>query len=103
MARRTPYAVLLTEQEERENYERRFPQDWLEAIAPLGTDWHKEFLEVAPVLIVIFRIDYGLDGERKIKHYDVNETVGIASGFLQAASARWQSRRSRSWGITSSR
>ncbi|MFN0168495.1 MAG: nitroreductase family protein [Bryobacteraceae bacterium] len=73
------------EQEERENYERRFPDDWLEAIAPLGTDWHKEFLEIAPVLIVIFRIDYGLDGERKIKHYYVNESVGIATGFLLAA------------------
>lgn len=73
------------EQEERENYERRFPQDWLEAIAPLGTDWHKEFLEIAPVLIVIFRIDYGLEGKRKIKHYYVNESVGIATGFLLAA------------------
>lgn len=73
------------EHEERENYERRFPEDWLGAIAPLGTDWHKEFLEIAPVLIVIFRLDYGLEGERKIKHYYVNESVGIAAGFLLAA------------------
>ena len=48
-------------------------QDWLEALAPLGTDWHKEFLEAAPYLIVVFRIDFGLsktaEGETKIKHY----------------------------------
>ncbi len=73
------------EAEERENYERRFPQEWLDALAALGTDWHKEFLEVAPYLIVVFRIDYGLDGERKIKHYYVQESVGIAVGFLLAA------------------
>lgn len=73
------------EAEERENYERRFPQEWLDALAALGTDWHKEFLEVAPCLIVVFRIDYGLDGERKIKHYYVQESVGIAVGFLLAA------------------
>ncbi|HEY3739897.1 MAG TPA: hypothetical protein VGL53_08630 [Bryobacteraceae bacterium] len=63
------------------------PRNWLEALAPLGTDWHKEFLEVAPYLIVVFRIDYGLapDGETKIKHYYVQESVGIAAGFLLAA------------------
>ena len=73
------------EAEERENYERRFPDAWLEALAPLGTDWHKEFLEIAPYLIVVFRIDYGLDADRRIKHYYVSESVGIASGFLLAA------------------
>lgn len=73
------------EQEERENYERRFPDEWLEALAPLGTDWHKEFLEVAPYLIVVFRIDYGLDGDRRVKHYYANESVGIACGFLLVA------------------
>jgi nitroreductase len=77
---------LAAEKEERENYEQRFPQEWLDALAPFGTDWHKEFLEVAPVLIVVFRIDYGLraDGSR-IKHYYVQESVGIACGFLLAA------------------
>lgn len=75
------------EAEERENYENRFPDEWLEALAPLGTDWHKSFLEVAPYLIVMFRIDYGIDAETggKIKHYYVQESVGIAAGFLIAA------------------
>ncbi len=76
------------ETEERENYENRFPDEWLEALAPLGTDWHKEFLEIAPYLIVVFRIDYGIDAAnpaRRLKHYYVQESVGIASGFLLAA------------------
>lgn len=78
------------EAEERENYERRMPDDWLQALAPLGTDWHKEFLELAPYLIVVFREDYGVERapggvERKIKHYYVQESVGIACGFLIAA------------------
>lgn len=74
------------EAEERENYERRFPQEWLDALEPFGTDWRKEFLETAPVLIVVFRIDYGTrpDGTR-IKHYYVQESVGIACGFLLSA------------------
>lgn len=77
------------EAEERENYERRFPEEWLEALEPFGTDWHKEFLEVAPYLIVVFRIDYGVQqdgaGERHIKHYYVTESVGIATGLLLTA------------------
>lgn len=77
------------EAEEKENYERRFPDEWLEALAPFGTDWRKEFLELAPYLIVVFRIDYGLrEGdaeEQKVKHYYVQESVGIACGFLLAA------------------
>jgi iodotyrosine deiodinase len=77
------------EAEERESYEHRMPAEWLDALAPLGTDWHKEFLEEAPYLIVVFRIDFGLapgpDSDRKIKHYYVQESVGIATGFLLAA------------------
>jgi iodotyrosine deiodinase len=80
------------EAEERENYERRMPEEWREALAPFGTDWHKEFLEIAPYLIVVFRIDYGLrragldDGTlNKRKHYYVMESVGIAVGLLLAA------------------
>jgi nitroreductase len=78
------------EQEERENYERRFPDEWLDALAPLGTDWHKEFLVVAPYLIVVFRIDYSLKVDDqgktiKAKHYYVMESVGIATGVLIAA------------------
>jgi nitroreductase len=77
------------EAEERESYEHRMPADWLQALAPLGTDWHKEFLETAPYLIVVFRIDFGLNqtaqGEMRTKHYYVQESVGIATGFLLAA------------------
>lgn len=73
------------EAEERENYEGRFPGEWLAVLQQFGTDWHKPFLETAPWLIVMFRQDYGLDGDRKIKHYYVQESVGIACGFLLAA------------------
>lgn len=78
------------EEEERAFYEQRAPHDWLDVLRPLGTDWRKDFLEVAPCLIVVFRIDYGLtreaDGsERHVKHYYVAESVGIACGFLLAA------------------
>jgi iodotyrosine deiodinase len=74
------------EREERQNYERRFPQEWKDALAPLGTDWHKEFLEIAPWLIAVFRLDWSLDqGGRRKKHYYVAESVGIAAGLLLAA------------------
>jgi iodotyrosine deiodinase len=78
------------EQEEREFYATRAPEDWLAALAPLGTDWRKEFLETAPLLIVVFRIEYAIahdaDGrERRIKQYYASESVGIACGFLLAA------------------
>ena len=61
-------------------------EEWKTAIAPLGTDWHKEFLEIAPALIVVFQINYSFDenGDR-IKHYYVSESVGLATGFLIAA------------------
>ena len=74
------------EQEEREFYNGRAPQEWLDALAPLGTDQHKPFLETAPYLIAIFAESYGVlpDG-RRVKHYYVNESVGIACGFLIAA------------------
>ena len=81
---------IAAEEEERESYEHRMPDDWLAALAALGTDWHKEFLETVPYLIVVFREDYGVtqnpDGTtRKVKHYYVQESVGIACGFLIAA------------------
>jgi nitroreductase len=71
---------------EREFYSGRAPEEWLEALAPLGTDEHKPFLETAPYLIVIFAQNYGLapDGQ-KIKHYYVSESVGIATGILITA------------------
>lgn len=77
---------IAAEKEERENYSGRMPEEWLRALAPLQTDWHKEFLEIAPALIVVFKHDYGIaeDGHH-VTHYYVNESVGIAAGFLLAA------------------
>lgn len=74
------------EMEEKENYERRMSEEWLEALAPLGTDWNKPHLEDAPYLIVVFKQSYGWreDGN-KIKHYYVDESVGIAVGMLLAS------------------
>jgi nitroreductase len=71
------------EEEERAFYGGRAPQEWLDALAPLGTDSNKPFLETAPHLIAIFGETYGLlpDG-RKVKHYYVQESVGIATGYL---------------------
>ena len=72
--------------EEREFYHGRAPQEWLDALAPLGSNEHKPFLEIAPCLIAIFCQSYALlpDG-RKVKHYYVNESVGIATGMLITA------------------
>lgn len=74
------------EQEEREFYQHKAPQEWLDALAPFGTDEHKPYLEVAPYLVVIFAQSFGVlpDG-RKVKHYYTQESVGIATGFLIAA------------------
>jgi nitroreductase len=74
------------EEEERTFYESRAGEEWLEALAPLGTDWRKPFLETAPWLIACFGQRYGLGPEgKRIKHYYVPESVGIAMGFLIAA------------------
>jgi nitroreductase len=74
------------EAEEREFYEHRAPNEWLEALAALGTDAQKPFLETAPWLIAIFSQPYRIlpDG-RRLKHYYATESVGIATGFLVAA------------------
>ena len=74
------------ETEERANYERRFPERWVEALSPLGVDWQKPFLEDAPLLIVVFKEAHGVDVQgNKVTHYYVNESVGIACGMLIAA------------------
>ncbi len=74
------------EAEEREFYSRRAPHEWLAALAPLGTDASKPFLETAPHLIAIFAQPHGVapTGE-VVKHYYVSESVGIATGLLIAA------------------
>ena len=74
------------EEEERAFYAERAPQEWLDALAPLGTDANKPFLETAPYLIVVFAQSFGLlpDG-RRVKHYYAQESVGIATGMLITA------------------
>jgi nitroreductase len=71
------------EEEEKEFYTKRAPKEWLDALAPLGTDEHKPFLEKAPFLIAIFAKSFDLlpDG-RKVKQYYSQESVGIATGML---------------------
>ncbi len=74
------------EKEEEEFYNNRAPQEWLEALAPLGTDAQKPFLESAPYLIVIFSQSYALlSNGKKAKNYYVQESVGIATGILITA------------------
>jgi nitroreductase len=77
---------IAAEKEEQEFYRERAPKEWLEALAPLGTDEHKAFLEKAPVLIAIFGESYEQkpDGT-KVKNYYVTESVGIATGILITA------------------
>ena len=70
------------EKEERESYERRMPKAWRDAIDPLGTDWHKPFLETAPWIVVCFAKNVGDDGK---KNYYVQESCGIACGLFISA------------------
>jgi iodotyrosine deiodinase len=74
------------ESEEAENYGGRLPEDWLEALAPLGTDEHKPYLEIAPWIVVLFEERYGInpDGSQR-KNFYVKESVGIAAGMFVAA------------------
>lgn len=77
---------IAAEQEEKEFYSRRAPQEWLDALSVIGTDEHKPFLEAAPYLIVVFGKTHShLADGRRVKNYYVNESVGIATGFLIAA------------------
>jgi len=74
------------EQEERDFYHGRAPQEWLDALAALGTDEHKPFLEVAPALIAVFCARSGaLEDGRAVKHYYASESTGLATGLLIAA------------------
>jgi len=77
---------IAAEEEEREFYSGRAPKEWLDALAPLGTDERKPFLETAPYLIAVFAQRYGVlpDG-RQVKHYYATESVGIATGLLITA------------------
>ncbi len=73
------------EAEEYRSYSGRMSAEWLEDLAPLGTDWRKPFLETAPWLIIVFRRIYETDGDRKRPNYYVMESVGLAVGFLLTA------------------
>ncbi len=75
----------LAEKEEEESYSGRMSERWLKDLEPLGTDWNKPFLETAPYLIVVFKRVYEEDESGKANNYYVNESVGIAVGFLLAA------------------
>lgn len=76
---------LAAEEEERESYAHRMTPEWLEDLAPLGTDWEKPFLEIAPWLVVVFRRNHDLVHGQKRKNYYVQESVGLACGFFLAA------------------
>ncbi len=77
---------IAAEIEEKEFYERKISNEWRKDLVPLGTDWKKPFLEIAPIIIVVFRQDYSFDiNKNKRKHYYVMESVGIAVGMLITA------------------
>ena len=77
---------IAAEKEEREFYENRAPKEWLDVLAPLGTDDHKPYLETAPWLIAVFMQRFGkLPDGHKVKHYYGLESVGIATGMLITA------------------
>lgn len=70
------------EKEEYESYNGRMPQEWLNDLSYLGTDWHKPFLEEAPALIIVFKRSYEIVDGQKRNNYYVTESVGLACGFL---------------------
>jgi nitroreductase len=74
------------EKEEKESYEGRMSEEWLKDLAPIGTDWQKPFLEIAPYLIIVFKRSYEVEiNAHKHQNYYVTESVGLACGFLLAA------------------
>ncbi|MFZ0012851.1 MAG: nitroreductase family protein [Acidimicrobiia bacterium] len=78
---------LAAEEEERVNYEGgRLPDHWREALEPLGTDWHKEFLETVPWVVVMFEERFGVDPDGSRRHnFYVKESCGIAAGMFITA------------------
>jgi nitroreductase len=77
---------IAAEKEEKESYENRMTEEWLRDLQPIGTDWHKPFLETAPYLIVVFKRSYELENNNyKHQNYYVTESCGIACGFLLTA------------------
>ena len=76
---------IAAEKEEKKFYEHRATEEWLKDLNKFGTDWNKSFLENAPALIIVFRQSYDNSGGGRRKNYYVNESVGIACGFLLMA------------------
>ncbi len=77
---------IAAEAEEKKSYDNRMSERWLDDLKPLGTDWQKSFLETAPYLIIIFKKNYDLDeNDERVHTYYVNESVGLACGFLISA------------------
>lgn len=76
----------LAEEEEKRSYESRMSEEWKEDLKPLGTNWQKEFIDIAPWIIIVMKKAYDLDenGDKETNYY-VAESVGIAAGFLLAA------------------
>tara|TARA_B110000285_G_scaffold99174_1_gene112986 strand:- start:738 stop:1412 length:675 start_codon:yes stop_codon:yes gene_type:complete len=76
----------LAEDEEKKSYSGRMSDEWLEDLAPLGTDWKKEFIDIAPWIVVVMKRAYEFEEDKKKRNnYYVSESVGIASGFLLMA------------------
>jgi iodotyrosine deiodinase len=76
----------MAEEEEYISYNGRMKEDWLKDLEPFGTDWVKEFIDVAPWIIVVMKIPYNVDENgQKLNNYYVTESVGLAAGFLLAA------------------
>jgi iodotyrosine deiodinase len=77
---------MAAEEEEKKSYGGRMSDEWLKDLAPLGTDWEKPFLEIAPWLIIVFKRSYEVEANgHKHQNYYVSESVGLACGFLLAA------------------
>lgn len=76
---------IAAEKEEFDNYHGRMSDEWLDDLRVFDTNWHKPFLEIAPYLIIVFKQSWEKAGTEKRKNYYVNESVGIAAGFLIAA------------------
>lgn len=77
---------IAAEEEERISYESRMSEEWREDLKPFATDWQKPFLEIAPYLIIVFKRAYEFEiGGKKHQNYYVNESVGLACGFLLTA------------------
>ncbi|WP_435357612.1 nitroreductase family protein [Emticicia sp. SJ17W-69] len=77
---------IAAEEEELKSYSSRMSEEWLEDLKPLATDWKKQFLEIAPYLIIVFKRVYEIDSDgKKHQNYYVHESVGLACGFLLTA------------------